>query len=117
MTGLQADQLGRKLGIHLRRNEFGVCREIIDAVEQEFRQRPRRPDADGVAIAESGLDLRLVNLLEKEGYLYVGQLQGVDLDGLRQRCSQLGSVGVRAIRGMIQRVRTGEEQRGPRCAR
>ena len=103
MTGPEAERAGARIAIHLRRNEFGVCREIIRALETQHDLAQSDGVDDPTPIAEvRGLDLRYVNALEKAGYIYLEDLDGVDLEELirsgPRRISHFGTKAVTALK-------------------
>lgn len=96
MTGPEADRLGARLALHLRKGDFEVCRHILESAEEATESQ------DGpTAIAELNLDLRYVNLLEKEGFIYVSDLDGVDIMNLL--IGWLGEKGRYAILRALQK--------------
>lgn len=75
MTGPEAERLGRRMALHLRKNQFTLCREILEFAEQEHGDSLRDTLIEN--IAETGLDLKLINRLESEGYLKIADLGDV----------------------------------------
>ena len=76
MNGKDADVLARKMAIELRRNNFVACHDILKYAQEAQMTEPKPP----VALAEIGIDLRWLNKLEGGGYIYLSDLDGVDLD-------------------------------------
>lgn len=79
MTGREAEAAGRRIAIHLRKGQFAACHNIIKELKQSCRDRKKDVPT---AIAELPIDLRWVNMLEEAGYIYIDDLDGVDLDQL-----------------------------------
>lgn len=108
MTGPEAERIGRKISIHLRRNEFTVCHEILRSLGEQHNLA--QSDVDGpTPIAEvRQLELRYVNSLEKAGYIYLEDLDGVDLDDLicpgPLRISHFSAKAVAALKGARERA-------------
>lgn len=92
MTGPEAEQVAARLSIHLRRNEFAACHEILNSLrEQQMRHefRESSPD-DPIPVAEVlGHEMKYVNMLEKVGYVYIDDLDGVVLADLADKSSPL----------------------------
>lgn len=109
MTGKQADIVAGQLGLHLRRNNFEACRDILNNLEEEqLANRSRIP----TAIAELSIELRYVNALEKAGYIYIDDLEGVSLHNLRSRglLPQIGAGTVSEITKVLRRARKQQQQ-------
>lgn len=66
MTGIEADIIGRRIALHLRRNHWEGCHNILDYEEQKLLSAE-----PVVAIAELKIPLRMVNLLESHEYIYL----------------------------------------------
>jgi hypothetical protein len=81
MTGPEAERAGARIAIHLRRNEFAACHEILDHLKSEQTKREFNKAADDrIPIAEVlGGELRCINMLEAAGYIYIEDLDDVDL--------------------------------------
>lgn len=97
MTGSEADEIGRRLSIHLRKNNFEACHGVLDSIEKERAKKY----SSRSTLAETGLSLRWVNFLEASGYLYVDQLSGLssrDIDKLCSRIRNLGPIAATAIK-------------------
>lgn len=75
MTGPEAERLGRKIALHLRKQEFGACHEILDFAEQEHGDGFH--DAMIENIAETNLPLRLINKLEEAKYAKIADFRDV----------------------------------------
>ncbi len=115
MTGIEADQLGRRLSIHLRKNNFEACRDVLDEVEKERAKKRARPLAflgcsqrSRLALAETRLDMRWVNLLEEQNIMYVDQLRGKNIDKLCHRIRNMGPRAVTAIKIALNAVKEDE---------
>ena len=76
MKEQEVQAVTRRIGVQLRSNRFGLCHLIIDELEKAWRQRHDPP----TAIAELDIPQRLVELLDREGYVYVSDLEDVDVD-------------------------------------
>lgn len=111
MTGPEADRLGARLALHLRKNEFQVCHHILDSKEVEMKAASH----DRVtAIAELNLNLRYVNMLERAGFIYVTDLDHVDIRRLVLRSennerNMIAEVGRRTISDALGRTWEEEE--------
>lgn len=103
MTGPEAEQTAARISIHLRRNEFAACHEILG--ELENRQDPEEDCTEftSIPVAEVlGHELRYVNKLESAGYVYMEDLEGVDLQDLANKFSPMylswfGRKGVKLV--------------------
>lgn len=103
----------RRMLIHLQRKEkggFEACRDIIDGLEKE--SKVKEVDRESLnCIASLGLDMREINLLEAGGFIYVSDLDGVDLFELR--LPNMGKLERMRVRVVIEgaRERLKEEKR------
>lgn len=100
MTGPEAEVLCRRLGIHLRKNNFEACRDILDQEEKDMALDVRglnRPEA----LAELDLDLRTVNLLERAGYLYLEDMRGISVFRLERELRGAGYPTIRKIGSIV----------------
>jgi len=104
MTGEQADAVAGQLGLHLRKNNFEACRNILSNLEEEQLADVGRVPT---AIAELSIELRYVNALEKAGYIHIDDLEGVSLHKLRSRglLPQIGVGTIDEINRVLQRAR------------
>lgn len=94
MTGAQADDVGRRMSLHLRRNNFEACHGILSELEWDAEQDSVGP----AAIAELPIELRLANALEGAGYIYVDELKTLDEAKLRA----IPNVGPKQVANLIQ---------------
>lgn len=97
--------------VHLQRDEFEPCHDILDGLEAEWKVRGR---VDGEAlncIASLNLGMREINLLEDAGFLYVTDMDGIDLE--RLRLPNMGQIERERVRTTIEgaRERLKEEER------
>lgn len=97
MTGIEAEQLGRRLAIHLRRNDFKGCQEIINSEERQREILDEKP----TAIAEIGINLRWVNMLEEMGCIYIKDLEGLDLKHFLRTVPDIGDKAIDEILSKI----------------
>lgn len=119
MTGPEAEQIGTRIAIHLRRNEFAACYQILNWLyDEQMRRDFGEPDVhECIPIAEVlGDELRYVNRLEKAGYIYIEDLDGVDLTDLSDKSSPLylawfGKKGVQVVEEGQRRAEVIREQR------
>ncbi len=102
MNSRDAKLLARRLSIHLCHNEFGLCHEILNSAEEEW-EKTRGKDNTPTAIAELNIELRLVELLDREGYIYISDLDGIDIGNLR--LPQLGPVLRQSLIKALQELR------------
>ena len=65
----------RRIGVQLRNNRFMLCHEIIKELEEAWRNRHDPP----TAIAELDIPERLINMLDREGYIYVSDLDDINV--------------------------------------
>ena len=95
MTGPDADILASRISVHLRKNEFAICTEIIEDTQRNHHEK----NAEGFieAVAELGLELRLVTLMEKKGYIYLRDLLSVDVHSLHRKIKHFGADGSHAV--------------------
>ena len=109
MTGPEAERVGRRLGIHLRRNEFAACLEIVLSLrdKQMAREFKDAGPKDRIPIAELlGSELRYINKLEEAGYIYIEDLDDVDLmDLTRPGPLHLSWFGKNKGVGLVERAR------------
>ncbi len=89
MTGIEAEMIGRRLALHLRKNHFEGCHIILDYEEKKLLNGGGAPKA----IAELNLPLRHVNFLEKAGYVYIDDMVGMDVFSLEKDLSYIGPKG------------------------
>lgn len=103
MTPKDASILSRRLELHLRRNEFEACHNILNEIEAEIESTP--PEG----IAELPLDLRWVNALETLNYIKISDLDmfqtDSDWDSLRESIAYIGPAGVAEVRTAIEAAR------------
>ncbi len=92
MTGHEADVIGRRLALHLRKNHFDGCHIILDYEEQKLSD-----DEPPKAIAELDLPLRIINFLEGAGYVYIDELRGISVFDLEKSISYLGCAGATLV--------------------
>lgn len=104
MIGSEADEIGRRLSIHLRKNNFEACHDVLDTVKKEKATKYN----GRVALAETELSLRWVNFLEKSGYLYVDQLQGLSDKDIDKLCRKMRNMGPKAA--MAIKIVLGKEE-------
>ena len=90
MTGIEATTLARRLELHLRKNNFVVCGEILDEAENEYNQQCAEGIKEVTAIAELKISLDTITHLEKKGYVYIRQLDGIDVKRLHKKIMHLG---------------------------
>ena len=102
MTGIEAERLGRRLAIHLRRNEFECCRDIINNKERQREILAETPTEQPTALAEIGIDLRWVNMLEEMGCVYIKDLEGLDLKPFLYTIPSIGDKAVEEILAKVQ---------------
>ena len=102
MTGIEAEQLGRRIAIHLRRNDFEGCRNIINNKERQRKELAESPAEQPTALAEIGLDLRWVNMLEEMGCVYIRDLEGLDLRPFLYTIPNIGDKAVEEILDKLQ---------------
>ena len=98
MTGQDSEEIGVRIALHLRKNHFSACHDIISTVEREMSE-----EEQPVAIAEMGMALQWVNILEGLGYMYVRDLDGIDFKQLLE-VDGLGPRAVREIKGAIKKT-------------
>lgn len=102
MTGIEAKILARRLELHLRKNNFVVCQNILEGAENKY---DLRGTGEITTIAELRISLRTVTLLEKKGYLYLKQFDEVDILGLYKEINHLGEEDCRLLGGAVERAR------------
>ncbi len=109
MTGAEAERFGRRIAIHLRRNEFEKCYDILRFMESQAEKREE--DNGRIPLAEVfGQGIRHVNLLEAEGYSYADDLDGIDPEsfstpGNLNYIKWFGKQGVKEVEEALRRVR------------
>lgn len=95
----------RRILIHLQREEegrFEACRDIIDGLEEE--SKVKAVDRESLnCIASLALDMREISLLEAGGFIYVSDLDGVDMSKLR--LLNMGRIERERIRAVIEEAR------------
>ena len=93
-TGIESEILEKRIELHLRKNNFGACREIVDTVEKEYFDEVQQDKSGGreiTTLAElRGITLQVVNSLEERGYLYLQDLEGIDVENLYKEIPQVG---------------------------
>ena len=81
--------------IHLERNEFAAAHAAIDrAYAEHLASDPRRRNPNDVSLAETGLDARTINRMEKAGIFTLGQLA----DASDERILSIPNVGQTTLR-------------------
>ena len=98
MNGPDADRAGGEISVHLRKNLFSICRDILDQLEAKQREGIGVP----VYLAETGMDLRVITILEKAGYVQISDMDGVDVDMLDLR--NLGPVIKESIKNCLRKA-------------
>lgn len=96
MTGIEAENIGRRLALHLRKNNFDACHDILNGTETVMKE-----SKGSLAIAELPLELRTVNLLEKAGYLYVEDMRSVDFKRLVEEVTNMGKLTAAVIEEVV----------------
>ncbi len=69
MTGYEAEVIGRRLALHLRKNHFEGCRDILN-----YEERKLSETGPSTTIAELRIPLMLINILENNGYVYLSDM-------------------------------------------
>lgn len=87
MNSPDAETLSKRIELHLRRNQFAICKGIIEGVEKEYR---RGNSTKITAIAELDIAIGAVTLLEKKGYIHIKQFDDVDIVKV---CSAIRHIG------------------------
>ncbi len=105
MTGPEADRVGRRLALHLRKNDFAICQKILKSMENQFRvAEPYRT----TAIAELDLELRYINMLENGGFVLISDMDHINVDNLELRSKSgrrmLGDKGKQTINRALGRT-------------
>lgn len=89
MTGIEARIMVGRLELHLRKNNFVVCKEILEEAEKEYAVQCVEGAKEVTAIAELKISLGTITLLEKKGYIHLEQLDGVDITQLYKKIDHL----------------------------
>lgn len=124
MMGRDADRIGRRLALHLRKNHFEGCHNILDQLEKDLLDvKPL------TAVAELRISLRLINLLESNGYIYLKDMEHTNVFQLNRDLFGLGfsetrvvgkavSDAFREINGVVPAVYESTDclEEGPDCA-
>lgn len=96
MTSNEAEAVGRRIALHLRKNNFMACHDILVTEEQQLSSPEQI-----TAIAELPIPLGCVNFLEGAGYIYLADLVGVDVTELEIK--ELGPISKNIIKKALQR--------------
>ena len=99
MTGRDAEVAAARLSLHLRKNQFEACHNILYGLEAEITSRCP------VNIAELNLNLRWVNALEKLEYIKISDLDDVNWESLRMSIVCLGPAGTAEIKLAVEDAR------------
>ena len=105
MTGVEALTLVRRLELHLRKNNFVVCREILGEAENEYNQQCEEGAKEVTAIAELKISLATIAHLEKKGYVYLRQLDGIDVRRLWKSIKHLGRRESYILHNVVEKAR------------
>ncbi|KKN70635.1 hypothetical protein LCGC14_0429080 [marine sediment metagenome] len=108
MTGFDAESTGRRLAIHLRKNNFAICHIILDTIEQELIARKKVAPRE--AIAELPLPLRLVNKLEDLGFLYIKDLADVNFEEMKKEVKYMGDGNIELLTRVVGEALTAIEE-------
>lgn len=102
MTANDASILSRRLEIHLMKNNFEVCRNLLEEAEKKGKE------GEGVIvnIAELDVSLRVINILEKAGYSLLQEIEDIDVETLHKNVWQLGKVESSLLATAIRRAKT-----------
>jgi hypothetical protein len=106
MNGVDIAKVLRRLKVHLGRHQYEACHSILEDLEADFNKDRRlsKEHRDELeCIASLPIEQRLINILEREGYIYVNELDGVDI--LNLSIKQLGTKGKRAIYNAVKEAR------------
>ncbi len=113
MTASDVMILSERLGLHLRKNHFSACREIIDSAETEYLETVLQDERGGreiTTIAElKNVPLGTVTLLERKGYMYLENLDGVDLKNLHKSILHLGEKQANGLSIAVEEARKHNE--------
>lgn len=104
MKEREVQDVVRRIGIQLRNDRFVVCHEIIKELEEAWKNRHDPP----TAIAELDVSRRLVELLEREGYIYISDLEDIDVD--RWNLVGLGVTYKRELKIALENVKEQRER-------
>mgnify|MGYP003661675738 CR=1 FL=1 len=70
-----ADRIGERISIHLQRGNFEAARRAVDYSETLIQDHPASPLND-MPLAQTPMSSRTLNLLERNGVLFIGDLVG-----------------------------------------
>ncbi len=88
--------------VHLHKDEFDACHDILDGLEAE--SEVKEVDRHSLnCIASLDLDMKEINLLEAGGFIYVSDMDEVDLESLR--LPNMGRIERRRISAVIEEAR------------
>lgn len=101
-------RLSRRIVLHLLRDQYNACHDILRA----FEKQTEVPEGEPVAIAELPLDLRYINMLESVGYVYIEDFEGIDIDELLNIRPHFGPSAVCALKAALGGYTEGAIQSG-----
>ena len=104
-----AERRRRRVAIHLKRGNFEACHNIIDDAQAKNQQESDNGECTTLVDLPAGCSyhtwLRTVSQLEKAGYIYISDLNGVDIMALR-----LPQLGLRSLITIKQALEEHEER-------
>lgn len=80
MISEDAKILSRRMELHLMNNRFEACEDILKDAKTEYE----RGSQEITAIAELNISLKVINQLEKKGYIYIKDLDGIEVERLHE---------------------------------
>ena len=94
MTRELAEQIGMMLAIHIEFGRWEHCHRVIDMAKGDHDAAQHRPAFEDCPLAALGLDVRVVNALEREGVFTLPQLLEMSADELRIKVPRIGELAV-----------------------
>lgn len=92
----RAERYAAMVAIHLERNMYQAAIDVVLQAKAEYQRSKKRGSVLDWPLAECGLELIILNRLERLGILRVGQLLECSQDEMA-RMRQFGPIGVRKL--------------------
>lgn len=111
-TGEEYSEDARKLSLkvlfHLQQNNYEAAVVILQEAEcaylnRDYRAAKQEDREELECVANLPIDRRLTEMLDKKGYIYISDLEGVDIDKLEIK--MLAAKGKAAIKQALADVR------------
>ncbi len=106
MEAEEARKIALQVLFQLQQDNYEACINIIQEAEAKALDKPgaqQESREELECVSNLPIDGRWLGMLEREGYFYIRDLEGVDIDKLN--ISNLGAKGKQQIKQALQEVR------------